>query len=793
MLQYSTILLGAAALLGRPAAGQGVQPTLMTDSLHGWTLNAADSDEFTSFDGAKWSHNLGDWIGTPPAIFVPGNSYVDPASEALMLRTKKDPDAALGSDAADCDCGFGGMSSGMVVSTKQFKHGFFEVEAKFAKASLLSSFWLQGTSGEINVFEAVPASLASDGTQKMRTNYHCFELGGDPEDVESASQDMSGLPDNFDATKYHTYGLDWDSTGVKIFVDGKQVRAMSAACLSEQMNVVLSVETTAAEGVPADAALDKTTAFRYFRHWTRGPKPTPAPTSFLTAEPTTRPTDRPTAFPTVKPTKPPTDKPTSFPTAKPTKQPTEKPTAVGTSEPEPETETSELTCSELRYKFRYGNEDVCGASKIGGKCSINQDFNAAAGICRAAGSRLCSVAELEQQATRGTGCGYDRQLIWTKDMCSTTSGAEGRMVARGANGSRKACKPLAESKNLAVRCCGDTVVNRPPPPPASQKTCSALGWPYRWGNRPVCGESDLPVGAGGSKVCLSNRDHQFAKDTCAAAGGRLCTEAELANDATRGTGCGHDKRMIWTSDTCTTEDGSPGFRARAGRDASWLPQPQCLAASSTEPAVRCCSDEFVTRGSTGELRERGTVGSVYQTMQVQGVSASDAPYGAPEDMISEAQAEAMRAEAVAAMYPDDYADEESGAGSASSGAATASAVTVLAVAAVLVVGAALYKKRKGATEAAPDSGEAAIRRPSTASFTEADEALRSVPPNTAVAIPADEACPNEIFEDNGFVYNPRDGLRMVSVKRSNPGYRQSVYNPDDAVLGAASIDATTTM
>ena len=78
--------------------------------------------------------------------------------------------------------------------------------------------------------------------------------------------------------------------------------------------------------------------------------------------------------------------------------------------------------------------------------------------------------------------------------------------------------------------------------------------------------------------------------------------------------------------------------------------------------MRCCSDEFVTRGATGELQERGAASSVYHAMEVEGQAAPGLPYGAPEDSLTEPQAEAMRAAAVAAMYPDDYADDESGAG-----------------------------------------------------------------------------------------------------------------------------------
>ena len=42
----------------------------------------------------------------------------------------------------------------------------------------------------------------------------------------------------------------------------------------------------------------------------------------------------------------------------------------------------------------------------------NQNFAAAAAICSDAGARLCTVAELKDDCTKGSGCGFDVQLVW---------------------------------------------------------------------------------------------------------------------------------------------------------------------------------------------------------------------------------------------------------------------------------------------------------------------------------------------------------------------------------------------
>jgi hypothetical protein len=56
-----------------------------------------------------------------------------------------------------------------------------------------------------------------------------------------------------------------------------------------------------------------------------------------------------------------------------------------------------------------------GESSVGSwQCSRDKTFAEAKAICQAAGARLCTVAELEDGCTVGTGCGYDQQLIWAE-------------------------------------------------------------------------------------------------------------------------------------------------------------------------------------------------------------------------------------------------------------------------------------------------------------------------------------------------------------------------------------------
>ena len=68
--------------------------------------------------------------------------------------------------------------------------------------------------------------------------------------------------------------------------------------------------------------------------------------------------------------------------------------------------------------FSQNSHYGCPASVYGASyawtegCAHNKNFAQAAAICEGVNARLCTVAELEADCTRGTGCGFDAQLVW---------------------------------------------------------------------------------------------------------------------------------------------------------------------------------------------------------------------------------------------------------------------------------------------------------------------------------------------------------------------------------------------
>jgi hypothetical protein len=108
-----------------------------------------------------------------------------------------------------------------------------------------------------------------------------------------------------------------------------------------------------------------------------------------------------------------------------------------------------------------------------------------------------------------------------------------------------------------VRCCSDTRKGTW----VKNSQCS------------VWGESDLPR-------CIHAATYQEAEAHCANNGARLCTQYELQNDCTRGSGCSHDYDMIWSSTNAFIDMRSKGERNCGKRHqkpctTQWLPNDGC--------------------------------------------------------------------------------------------------------------------------------------------------------------------------------------------------------------------------
>ena len=186
----------------------------------------------------------------------------------LVLTTKEDigylPDSNM-----SCDCSFSDISTPLAVSSTALTFGFYEIRAKMADASLRSSFWLQGDSGEINILDTVPASI--NNGLRVNNNYHCFDQVNDGIFGSSTESNETAIANLDPSDGYHTYGVDRTTNGaVKFYVDGMLIRTLTpndASCLEQPMYVIFSMETITEEGIPSPFTT-YTSHIKYFRFWT---------------------------------------------------------------------------------------------------------------------------------------------------------------------------------------------------------------------------------------------------------------------------------------------------------------------------------------------------------------------------------------------------------------------------------------------------------------------------------------------------------------------------------------------
>jgi len=85
----------------------------------------------------------------------------------------------------------------------------------------------------------------------------------------------------------------------------------------------------------------------------------------------------------------------------------------------------------------------------------------------------------------------------------------------------------------------------------SALTCEDLSW-----NADMYGDETV----GGESICdpKKKRNWQGSMNECESAGGRLCTVEELQNDEAKDTGCGSNKKKVWTSTPCEDDDAVSG-------------------------------------------------------------------------------------------------------------------------------------------------------------------------------------------------------------------------------------------
>ena len=224
---------------------------------------------------------------------------------------------------------------------------------------------------------------------------------------------------------------------------------------------------------------------------------------------------------------------------------------------------SAKTCGELGWSTTsWGSAQVCGESDGNGMgaCLDKVDKRVAEAKCHGAGGRLCTLAELANDETRGTGCNYDAKMVWTQSPC----GANAFWIGNGSTAGKPKYECQPENGDAAVRCCADVT------------TAPVIG----------CVGDTSPCDDGSActpESCKPGSDEcNAAKDTC---GKNCCVEADMCAVGTAADGrcySAFDQGGSWDA-AQTACDGLGGelavIRSAAGN-----------AAALAEVAVVCGND-----------------------------------------------------------------------------------------------------------------------------------------------------------------------------------------------------------
>jgi len=98
----------------------------------------------------------------------------------------------------------------------------------------------------------------------------------------------------------------------------------------------------------------------------------------------------------------------------------------------------------------WGSPYTCGSSQCNNLGAV--DFATAKATCDAIGHRLCTLDEIQNNETRGSGCGYDFEVVWTASTCADGS----HWVDEGADNGNFSPACFDNTSDVArVRCCYD--------------------------------------------------------------------------------------------------------------------------------------------------------------------------------------------------------------------------------------------------------------------------------------------------------------------------------------------------
>ncbi|QDS98479.1 family 16 glycosylhydrolase [Adhaeretor mobilis] len=250
-----------------------------------WFLNGSVSDEFagTQLDTSKWhiqgtnGHYYSNWRGLAPSAFSTDNVRVEGGN--LKLETRWDPNFPY-SGVDPNGNPYEKFTTAAVIGKRQFHHGYMEIRAKAADASVSSAFWMLGNESELDVFEHLgnPSLPNIDHLEtEMWSSIHDWSPGAGGVSTWTTRRQ---LPFRV-ADDFNVYGVEWDANYLKFHVNGQLLDSFTKAeietaypggwAIDDPLQIWTSSATFPWHGVPAEADLPKDFEIDYIRVWHHSP------------------------------------------------------------------------------------------------------------------------------------------------------------------------------------------------------------------------------------------------------------------------------------------------------------------------------------------------------------------------------------------------------------------------------------------------------------------------------------------------------------------------------------------
>ncbi|MBK1879063.1 family 16 glycosylhydrolase [Pelagicoccus mobilis] len=212
-----------------------------------WVYNAEVSDEFESdtLDEDRWfivgkfvdgkptyihpdKPKKKVWKGRAPSQFSGRNYRLEDGM--LKLEARWEPDFPFEKEIHQPVFGealpYENITTACLISRKAFKYGYIEIRSKAADAQVTSAFWSMGPGIEFDFFEQY-GDGRGEGKEHLDSELWWSirdwkTLRGKPSYTERKDLGFRVADD------FHVYGVEWDETGIKYYIDGKLFSSVTA-------------------------------------------------------------------------------------------------------------------------------------------------------------------------------------------------------------------------------------------------------------------------------------------------------------------------------------------------------------------------------------------------------------------------------------------------------------------------------------------------------------------------------------------------------------------------------------